>query len=517
MATPECTEKYFQRLVHQRIPGHAVRILGRTGLQISSIGFGGYRIHHNSIEHARALRYALGNGINLIDTSSNYTDGGSEMLIGNLLQEMIERGELQREEVAVVSKVGYVQGQNLKLAQENEAFGHPFPEMVKYQDGCWHCIHPDFLQDQLSRTLERLHLPALDVYLLHNPEYFLSDIKNHGDLDLETAKSEYYRRIQSAFEWMEEKVSEGKIRAYGISSNTFPLPAADFEFTSLQRVIEIAEYVASSHYFQVIQFPFNLLEAGACLEKNQSEGTRTLLEWTVDKEIATLVNRPLNAMTRSGMVRLADFRKSDAQQVENEFRKGLKALSDLEQQFSQTFISKVTTDIPREQLQQVFSMAKLLKNSLRDFQNWQHWDHVKQNLIVPQTSSHLNYLDYELRDDPAWKQWSRSYTDTLSDFLDTVSKHYENRARQTSHYISQKLDALSLTLTSSDTLSQKALRLLTSVTGVHCVLLGMRKVRYVEDALAALKQGPVENAEHLLSRFDSLLNGKNGGARSPSR
>ncbi|NIV96280.1 aldo/keto reductase, partial [candidate division KSB1 bacterium] len=85
---------------------------------------------------------------------------GSEMLVGNLLQEMIQRRELNREEIVVVSKVGYVQGQNMKLAQQNEASGRPFPEMVKYMDGCWHCIHPDFLQDQLTRTLERLQQPS---------------------------------------------------------------------------------------------------------------------------------------------------------------------------------------------------------------------------------------------------------------------------------------------------------------------------------------------------------------------
>ncbi|NIV96279.1 hypothetical protein GWN42_26715, partial [candidate division KSB1 bacterium] len=54
MATPESTEKYFKRLAHQEIPEHAVRTLGRTELQVSGIGFGGYRIHHNSIEHAKA-------------------------------------------------------------------------------------------------------------------------------------------------------------------------------------------------------------------------------------------------------------------------------------------------------------------------------------------------------------------------------------------------------------------------------------------------------------------------------
>ena len=188
MATPESTEKYFKRLAHKNLPAHAIRTFGRTEFQVSSIGFGGYRVHYNSVEHARALRYSLLNGFNLIDTSSNYSDGGSETLIGNLVNEMIERRELDREEVVVVSKVGYVQGQNMQIAQENEARGRAFPEMVKYMDGCWHCIHPDFLQDQLSRTLERLQISALDVYLLHNPEYFLSDLKKKGETGVDSIR-----------------------------------------------------------------------------------------------------------------------------------------------------------------------------------------------------------------------------------------------------------------------------------------------------------------------------------------
>ncbi|MFQ5639184.1 MAG: aldo/keto reductase [bacterium] len=502
MATPESTEKYFRRLAHHQIPGHAVRILGRTEFHVSSIGFGGYRVHSNSVEHARALRYALINGVNLVDTSSNYSDGGSEMLIGNLLQEMMAHGEIEREEVVVVSKVGYVQGQNMKLVQENEALGRPFPEMVKYMDGCWHCIHPDFLQEQLTHSLDRLRLPSLDIYLLHNPEYFLSDANKRSEMDLETARDDYIRRLQAAFEWMEEKVAEGKIKAYGISSNTFPISSDDFEFTSLEKVIATAEYVASSNYFQVIQFPFNLYEAGACKEQNQCQGQKTLLQLAANKSIATLVNRPLNAMTKNGMQRLADFRTSEPKDVQQAFKKALTVLAGLEQQFSESLIEKAPQDIPKENLRQVFSLSSQLANALTAFQNWHNWDHVKQNIILPQTTSYLNYLDRKLQDEPTWKQWSISYADGLRDLLDAVTKHFENDASELSKAVVDTLDDLSAALESSDTLSQKAVRVLTSTPGIHCVLMGMRKIPYVEDALAALKQDPVENSKEILTTFN---------------
>jgi aryl-alcohol dehydrogenase-like predicted oxidoreductase len=80
---------------------------------VSSVGFGGYRVHDETPEHRDALRRALLSGGNLIDTSTNYTDGGSERLVGAVVNELVGSGKLRREEIVVVSKIGYVQGRQL--------------------------------------------------------------------------------------------------------------------------------------------------------------------------------------------------------------------------------------------------------------------------------------------------------------------------------------------------------------------------------------------------------------------
>ena len=72
-------------------------------------------------------------------------------------------------------KSDIIQGQNLKLAEAKEKSGHPYPNVVKYGEGIWHCIHPEFLADQLTLSLDRLGLATLDLCLLHNPEYFFSE------------------------------------------------------------------------------------------------------------------------------------------------------------------------------------------------------------------------------------------------------------------------------------------------------------------------------------------------------
>ncbi len=299
--------------------------LGSTGLSVSRIGFGSYRVDESDPEFAAALAEALLAGCNLIDTSTNYMDGGSERMIGELLALLQSEGRLSRDAVVVVSKIGYVQGQNLQLARKRESAHRPFPEMVKYMDGCWHCIHPEFLADQLGRSLSRLGLETLDVCLLHNPEYFFSDAHHRTpEADLAPLREEFYRRLQQAFTYFETEVASGRIRWYGVSSNTCTAPVDQFDATSLHRMLEAALRAGGAgHHFRVLQLPMNLLESGALLERNQPGGA-TPLELAAARGIGVLVNRPLNAIRGSGMVRLADpFPDSEGIDPERQARTAL--------------------------------------------------------------------------------------------------------------------------------------------------------------------------------------------------
>lgn len=151
-ATTDGTKRYFER--------HGVKgvELGKTGWLVSPVGFGAYRVSDTIPEHAESLRKALLSGSNLIDTSSNYTDGGSERLIGRVVAELIAAGSLKRDEIVLVTKAGYVQGANMTEARARAEAGQPYPEIVEYDSSCWHCISPEFLENQLLRSLDRLGL-----------------------------------------------------------------------------------------------------------------------------------------------------------------------------------------------------------------------------------------------------------------------------------------------------------------------------------------------------------------------
>ena len=78
--------------------------LGNTGLTVSRIGFGCYRVDDQTPEHRAALDQALAAGCTLIDTSTNYTDGASERLVGETLGDLQRRDSERRATVTVVSK-----------------------------------------------------------------------------------------------------------------------------------------------------------------------------------------------------------------------------------------------------------------------------------------------------------------------------------------------------------------------------------------------------------------------------
>lgn len=303
----------------------AYNLLGSTGLLVSQAGFGGYRVDISVQTHRQALSHAILSGMNLIDTSSNYADGGSERLVGSVLEALSNAGKVSRDEVVLVSKAGYLQGENFRLSQDRKKAGNPFQDLVIFDEELEHCIHQDFLADQLTRSLQRLGMDRIDCYLLHNPEYYLK-LSKQQDVPVEVARAEYLRRIRGAFLYLEEEVKLGRIGCYGISSNTFPKSASDYEFTSFSTIWAMAEEISQQHHFRIIEFPCNLFETGAVTEKNQQDGS-SLLEYAIEKNVATLINRPLNAIQGDQLIRLADnvYKSAAAKEVET-YRKKTAAM-----------------------------------------------------------------------------------------------------------------------------------------------------------------------------------------------
>lgn len=315
------------------------RELWPQGPRVSTVGFGSYRIgkhpYYNFPECQQALERSLLQGMNLIDTSTNYADGESEELIGETLQKLSSSNQLKREDTVIVSKVGYVQGNNLEIAETAEKNLKPFARMAKFSGDLWHCIHPDWIRDQIERSLQRLQSSYVDVYLLHNPEYLLKKLETEG-FPIQEARTTFYNAIKESFLCLEELVASKKIKAYGISSNTFGHPHEDPSSVSLRKCVTLAEEISPNHSFKVVQFPFNWIEVGPCF-LSYDEADESALDIAQEKKLGVLINRPFNAMINNSLLRLTrpkEFSPEELSQLsdqeKNTFEGWKKLSSDLE-------------------------------------------------------------------------------------------------------------------------------------------------------------------------------------------
>ncbi len=502
-ATPGGTAGYAVRLIGTEGAGdrkHGFTMFGSTGLTTCRLGFGGYRAGTEDADHRQALIDALRRGCNLIDTSTNYMDGDSERLVGSVLAELIKQGELKREEIIVVTKIGYVQGQNLQRAEAREQAGKPYPEMVKYGEGIWHCLHPEFLADQLDLSLDRLGLQTLDVLLLHNAEYFLSDAAHRGQKDIQALRKEFYSRLQAAFQYLETQVAAGRLQYYGVSSNTSTAEPSDPEATSLSFMLEAAQAaVGGGHHFRVLQCPMNLFESGALLTANTGLGEKqTLLELAQAKQIAVLINRPLNAMPSKtgGMIRLAEI---PIEETGVTFETQRDMVARLEEEYRKDLTPHIQWAGQGISPQDYFRWAEELTRIRPRVQNLEHWEQIEEQMIAPHLSQVLRALasHFDKGQAEQWQGWQTRYLPQLLLLLKEMRREACLKSREKTATISKTLESLLPMARLGEPLSRKALWILASTPGVTCVLNGMRTPAYVADSMAVLGWEPLSNARKI--------------------
>jgi len=471
-------------------------------MKLPILGFGCYRIDFRVEEHRKSLEKAILEGITLIDTSANYADGKSEMLVGQVISKLIKENKIQREDLTVVTKAGYIQGSNYKTALVKKEEGKPFPEVVEYAERLWHCIHPDFLQHQIDEQLSRLQTDYIDVYLLHNPEYFLGWAEHEG-MKLDSAREEYYRRIKNAFVFLEEKVREGVIKSYGISSNSFPGLINEYNFTSLEKVVSIANEISTKNNFKCIQLPFNLIESGAALNKNQADGTKTILELAKENNLEVLINRPLNAITSKGLLRLADFEITGVY-IENDFVKQNKLVMLMEQDIIDEKLADMEASEDFEKAKKFLTFGKLIDENWKFFGTLEHFnDNIEYN-IAPRINFLTDFFNNEVKDESS-KEFFAKYLGESYKLFNFVSTYYKINANSRNAKIHTIINSIIPDVYHGLSLSQKTLLIIASTEGVSTVLIGARKEKYVNDAVKILDLKKLPETISVLKKIKSEI------------
>ncbi len=156
-------------------PGASVpkRSLGRTGLEVSCMGLGGY--HLGTIQDQqmvdRVVNEAIDSGINFFDNAWDYHDGRSEEVVGQALAG-------KRDKVIVMTKV------------------------------CTHGRKKDVAMQQLEESLRRLRTDHIDVWQIHEVIYW-------NDPDLIFASG-------GAAEALVDAKKQGKVRFVGFTGHKDP-------------------------------------------------------------------------------------------------------------------------------------------------------------------------------------------------------------------------------------------------------------------------------------------------------
>ena len=125
------------------------RILGKTGLRVSEIGFGGWALggdwgKQNDEESISALHKAIDLGINFIDTAAGYGNGRSERVIGKALKS-------RKDKVYVATKIPAAPG-----------IWPPSPYCTieeRYSE--------KYLRESLEERLRNLDTDCIDILQLH--------------------------------------------------------------------------------------------------------------------------------------------------------------------------------------------------------------------------------------------------------------------------------------------------------------------------------------------------------------
>ncbi len=205
---------------------------GRTGLQITRVGFGAWAIGGGGWEFGwgpqtdnhsiAAIQHALELGINWIDTAAAYGFGHSEEIAGRALA-----GLSPAERPYVFTKCSLLEGPERNVV---------------------HNLARDSIRREAEASLERLGIDAIDLYQIHwpNPE----------------------KDIEEGWRALVELKEQGLVRHIGVSN---------FSVEQLRRIEQIAPV-------ETLQPPYSLIERGIEAE---------VLPFAKQQDIGVIVYSPM--------------------------------------------------------------------------------------------------------------------------------------------------------------------------------------------------------------------------------
>ncbi|KAF9288361.1 hypothetical protein BGZ68_000403 [Mortierella alpina] len=483
-ATPKSTAAFLAK--HPALP---TAVLPKRGLVLSKLGFGAYRVNNSQPAHRAALIQAIQAGVNVIDTSSHFGHGDSESFIGNTLADLFKQGTLQREDVVIVSKAGFIlPTPNIPLPESLSSI----PSYAQISGSSFHSIHPVYLQAQITASLERLGLKKLDIFMLNNPERMLGDKKLPGGY----GKTRLYKEIAEAFAYLDQEVAQGRIGGYGICSNALHIPTTE-DHLSLKAIVRTRDdFGWKLENFVAIQAPLNLYERDLVTDAFPA---KSLAREAKEFNIFVFTNRPLNAIAAGQIVTLENKGQHNRQET------SARLLDTLDVGF--TSLAEMELDIKElieeESIALKFVWSEVLSENLsRLSSNYFAAKHFLEREVLPAIDRDLQVLEDSIKD-----QQDQEDKGIVLSWIDRYRKEAKILTTDIASFCQldsdKRNDELNLVLglickdfvsdvgpnkvehSIGSPLSTKSIQYCLAQESVGCTLVGMRTPDYVQDAIAA--------------------------------
>jgi aryl-alcohol dehydrogenase-like predicted oxidoreductase len=198
------------------------RKLGKSGLDVSVVGFGAWAIGGwmwggaDEDQAVAAIQAAIDHGINLIDTAPAYGFGRSEQIVARAIHD-------RRDKVVLATKCGLIWDR-----EEGEFMFHADQAgitAVASEKNFYRCLRPDSIRAELELSLKRLKTTHVDLYQTHWQESTTP--------------------IADTMATLLKLKEQGKIRAIGVSNASLtqlqaygPIDADQEKYSMLDRGLE---------------------------------------------------------------------------------------------------------------------------------------------------------------------------------------------------------------------------------------------------------------------------------------
>lgn len=281
--------------------------------QVAKVGMGlrGMSRYRNS--NLMVLNSVLKSQINVFETSPDETDGEDEWLLGETLSRLSEAEPLDRNDLFIITRGGWVQGRSLRIAEELVKRGNLQKEIYQLDSDIKLCISPKFLKDQIERSLYRIGVESLDLYLIRLPVFFEEGVLSY---------------IYKSLEFLEEQCAEGKIKSYGLS--IFELKDKETNFANFP-LKKIFDELKGAKNFQAIEVAGNFVNRKVF---ELEEGNENFVQKAKKLGLKVLVGSPFKAQVENKNIWLADY--FDNSGWEEKAKELLKEALDLEIEIYET-------------------------------------------------------------------------------------------------------------------------------------------------------------------------------------